>query len=117
MTEFLRGRQVILDLVMKAGALGVALLMSYLLNDFIAKQREDYKELMAANAALQSTLIGIVREQNGGLVSQAAATREQTSVLEDLRRTQDGTNRLIETLLIERRTGTTRPASFALSPE
>lgn len=96
MTERTLSRLPIVDLWMKGGALGVALVMAYFLYDFVTKQYDD-------NKALQQTIIGIVREQNGGLVDHASALRDMTRVVE-------ANNRLIETILYERRT-TTRPTA------
>jgi len=90
----------ILDLWMKGGALGVALVLSYFLHEFVNKQYADNKEM-------QNTLVAIVREQNGGLSASAASQRDMTRAIEN-------NNRLIETILYERRISAPRTGPATL---
>lgn len=110
MTEKVQSRLWIVDLAMKGGALGVAIAgLCVLCWATVVLYGDIQKD--------KDTLIAITREQNGGLISYAAAVKDLTEVLADLKRSQDVTNRLIETLLLERRTGSIRPASLVHSPE
>lgn len=110
MTEYVRSKLPVVDLWMKGGALGVALIACYYMRDYIVSKDAENKELV-------STIIGIVREQNAGLISYAAAVRQQTEVLAGINRSQEANNRLIETILLDRRTSGPRPSALAQSAE
>lgn len=97
MTERTLSRLPAIDLWMKGGALGMAGVVCFFLNDFVNKQYTD-------NQKFQDTLVSIVREQNAGLLTTANAQHDMTRAIEN-------NNRLIETLLLERRTGGIRTAS------